>query len=146
MTLRQEQINGQLAMTVVNTLKQVTVEVPNSAGAKKVICTSYELEVDNCDMVNDNRIYATISKGKRTVSTASLQQEGAFGSARGLVLYSAGVYHNFFFEAQDHNRINVEIAKDGDGKFYVTLSVNTTANGAGVMGLVNYFALFIVEV
>lgn len=135
---------------MVNTLVYEQIEVPNSAGAKLVLIDYAELDVIPPTPVAATIITrdAVLIAGKAAPTTAKLSESGAICGRSVVVLGAAGAAEaSAVYSAGEEPMSNpvVLLPESGTGKYYVTVAIKGTNEGAGDTGTVHYHFRFRVQ-
>jgi hypothetical protein len=141
--LKQEKVNGSKAEAAVNTLASVQVEIPNSSGAKLVMLDYVELDCPPALPVAATIITRNVAliAGKVTPASALISEPGAICGRVVQTLGAAGAAEaSAVFSAGEEPMANpvVLLPDAADGKFYVTIAVKGTNEGAGDLATVHY--------
>lgn len=146
MGLFAEAANGIVTESAANTINYANVEVPNSAGAKKVMLRHAELDLDqpNRTTAGVASCQSTILVGKQAPTTVALSGSGCLFTTKIWQLHDGTNTIGLNGEGPvRQNDMMVPIGKDADGKYYVTVAVKGLSNAAAVS--VNYRLDFLVE-
>jgi hypothetical protein len=148
--LKQEKVNGSKAEVAINTLASAQIEVPNSSGAKLVMLDYAELDCPPALPVAATIITRNVAlvAGKVTPATAFISEPGAVcGRVVQTLGAAAAAEASAMFSAGEEPMSNpvVLLPDPADGKYYVTIVIKGTNEGAGDLATVHYHMRFRVQ-
>lgn len=126
-----EVLNGSLEESVAGTLKSQQVEVPNSGGAKGVTLIFADIICANPALVASTAtaVGALILAGAQSPTTIDLSETGALHSKKKFFWSDATPdLIDQVFQGDYCMQVPINIPKNADGKYYVTVAVKGDNN------------------